>query len=319
MSASADEPVPGSGRRSPASAAAPIRSCRRSAPRPSACRARCTRHHRGRRRPAAPRPPARAGSFRRHPGPVRVRIEVVARRASRIGDLLRATDEAGELVRQVVRKRFERSDRGKFRAQLGPEDLVQPYRRREILEPMLPEIAEARPRPAAPCRSARAPPPREGSGRHGRRRRCAPPGGRRSRRSPRPRSTARRCAGPSGPARRHPPAIGGSPIARCASMQASSAARAVGKETNRPSPAASTWLPPCAAMASLTSRWWSVSSVAYASPSCSRRRVDPSMSVKSRLTVPDGSALVSRWRGLHHHPPASRMSRCRTRPATVRR
>ncbi len=61
----------------------------------------------------------------------------------RIGDLLRATDEAGELVRQVVRKRFERSDRGKFRAQLGPEDLVQPYRRREILEPMLPEIAEA--------------------------------------------------------------------------------------------------------------------------------------------------------------------------------
>ena len=32
--------------------------------------------------------------------------------------------------------------------------------------------------------------------------------------------------------------------------------------------------------------------VVYSSPSCSRRRVDPSMSVKSRLTVPDGSALA---------------------------
>ena len=61
----------------------------------------------------------------------------------RIGDLLGATDKAGELVRQVVRKRFERPHRGKFRAQLGPEDLVQPNRRREILEPMLPKIAEA--------------------------------------------------------------------------------------------------------------------------------------------------------------------------------
>ena len=61
----------------------------------------------------------------------------------RVGDLLRATDEAGELVWQVVRGRFERSDRGKFGGQLRPDDLVQAYRRREVLEPMLPEIPEA--------------------------------------------------------------------------------------------------------------------------------------------------------------------------------
>ena len=80
-----------------------------------------------------------------------------------------------------------------------------------------------------------------------------------------------------------------------AARAAAAAPPAVGKAMKNASPCVSTSTPPCAAAASRTIRRCSASASAYrAGPSSCSRRVEPSMSVKSSVTVPCGSARTGR-------------------------
>ena len=60
-----------------------------------------------------------------------------------LGDLRLAADERGHLRRQVVREVFERTQRREIGDQIGCEQLVDAFGLREILEPVLAEIAQA--------------------------------------------------------------------------------------------------------------------------------------------------------------------------------
>ncbi len=61
---------------------------------------------------------------------------------SSLGDLVDAADEAGRQHRQVVRRRVERSQRRKLVRQPGRHELTDPFRAREVLQPMLPEVSQ---------------------------------------------------------------------------------------------------------------------------------------------------------------------------------
>ena len=74
------------------------------------------------------------------------------------------------------------------RREVAVAELVDPLGRRQVLQPVLAQVAQ-------PVRARRAPPsrPRPAPARRGRRRRSAPPGGRRPRRTPPPPEAAYRC------------------------------------------------------------------------------------------------------------------------------
>ena len=95
---------------------------------------------------------------------------------------------------------------------------------------------------------------------------------------------------------------------------------AVGKAMKNASPCVSTSTPPCAAAASRTIRRCSASASAYrAGPSSCSRRVEPSMSVKSSVTVPSGSALTGRMMTTPERAePARAPGRRRTPPSRPR-
>ncbi len=76
--------------------------------------------------------------------------------------------------------------------------------------------------------------------------------------------------------------------ASCAETVALKASDARGNATNSASPWLSTSTPPCAPKTSRRTRRCSSSASTYASPSSKRRRVDPSMSVNTNVTVPLG-------------------------------
>ena len=60
----------------------------------------------------------------------------------RLGDFALAPDERRELLRQVVRRRFERAQRREILPQVGMQDLVDVLGRRQVLEPDAAEIAK---------------------------------------------------------------------------------------------------------------------------------------------------------------------------------
>ena len=62
------------------------------------------------------------------------------------GELALAADERRDLVRQVVRRRLHRAQRGKLGTQLRPDDLIHALGMREIAQPHAAEIAQRNPR-----------------------------------------------------------------------------------------------------------------------------------------------------------------------------
>src|SRR4051794_2239628 len=76
---------------------------------------------------------------------------------------------------------------------------------------------------------------------------------------------------------------------------AARAPSAVGKARRKASPAVSTSTPPDAVHAERTTVRWVARAVAYrSSPSWSRRRVEPSMSLNRKVTVPVGRSVDMR-------------------------
>ena len=75
-----------------------------------------------------------------------------------------------------------------------------------------------------------------------------------------------------------------------ASAAAATASAALGNATKNASPCVSTSTPECRANASRRARRWSASRSAYAAPCSWRSRVEPSTSVKRKVTVPLGSS-----------------------------
>ena len=126
--------------------------------------------------------------------------------------------------------------------------------------------------------------PRRGSpGRRDRRRRLSLRSGHRRRRSPLRRAAARRCAGRSAPGSAPWRALRSSPPRR------PRAPGAVGNAKKNASPCVSTSTPPSAAQASRIRRRCSASASAYPSaPSSCSSFVEPSTSVKRKVTVPEG-------------------------------
>ena len=148
-----------------------------------------------------------------------------------------------------------------------------------------------RPR-GATRRRARGSCRRGGRGRPCRRCRAARRARRRGRGSPRCRPPARPCAGPSGRGRRRRRASRG-PRGRAAPRRPpSTASRARGNAKKNASPCVSISTPPRSAKHSRISRRWSARSPSYRSPSCLSSAVEPSMSLKTNVTVPLGRAGI---------------------------
>src|SRR5919201_4054463 len=84
--------------------------------------------------------------------------------------------------------------------------------------------------------------------------------------------------------------------ASVAALAAASASDARENATKNASPCVSTSTPLCCANASRNTRRCSASASAYASPSSCSSRVEPSMSVNRKVTVPEGSSAT----GVHH-------------------
>ena len=192
---------------------------------------------------------------------------------------------------------------------------IEPLWRGQVLQAVLAEVAHrgVRARGAArrlgERRSARrAPPPR-----------CAPPDGRRCRRSPRRSRSARRCGSPC--------ARGSGPRASalCAPRPRPRPRRPRrAKATKNASPCVSTSTPSCLANASRSARRCSARRSAYAAPCSCSSRVEPSTSVKRKVTVPVGSPPRSRrdhlgrrgeCQGGRHR--SRRMGRAGLEPATL--
>src|SRR5579862_6947698 len=84
--------------------------------------------------------------------------------------------------------------------------------------------------------------------------------------------------------------------ARCASTAAPTASRARGKEKKNASPCVSISVPPRAPNVSRTRCRWSAETCPYASsPSSCKSFVEPSMSVKTNVTVPAGRVLIAAY------------------------
>jgi hypothetical protein len=97
--------------------------------------------------------------------------------------------------------------------------------------------------------------------------------------------------------------------ARCPAMQAATADLAPANAKNNPSPSESTSTPPWLATAPRrTSRCLS-STPAYRSPIRRSNRVDPSMSVNTKVTVPPGKGVSTRSRTASPVPRAERRPR----------
>src|SRR6266581_2228503 len=99
----------------------------------------------------------------------------------------------------------------------------------------------------------------------------------------------------------------GSSNARCASIAASTAARAEANAAHTPSPVFLNSHPPRASMAARSTSSCAARATCIASGSSSHRRVDPSISVKRNVTVPLGAlaliATMSRFRHLAYSLP----------------
>ena len=126
---------------------------------------------------------------------------------------------------------------GKSVGQAGDGQLEDALRAREVLEPVLAEVAQRDPGREAGRGQDSASFRRPGPGRHGPRSRCGPPGGRRGRRSRRPAPRRpRRCGCPSGRAPRPRRGHGSAASARWALTAASTADGALRKTTKNESP-----------------------------------------------------------------------------------
>src|SRR5436309_7295051 len=99
----------------------------------------------------------------------------------------------------------------------------------------------------------------------------------------------------------------GSSSARCASIAASTAARAEANAAYAPSPVCLNSQPPRASIAARTTSSCAANATCIASGSSSHLRVDPSISVKRNVTVPLGAlaliATMSRFRHLAYSLP----------------
>ena len=84
-----------------------------------------------------------------------------------------------------------------------------------------------------------------------------------------------------------------------ASSAAATASVALVNTTKNASPCVSTSIPPCRANASLSARLCSARSSAYRAPCSWRSRVDPSTSVKRKVTVPPGRSRIVTARSSH--------------------
>ena len=79
--------------------------------------------------------------------------------------------------------------------------------------------------------------------------------------------------------------------ARCASAAAVTAAPASGKTANVASPSVRTIVPSCAATASRMCRWCLALTSSHERPSLRARTIEPSTSVRRKVTVPVGRVM----------------------------
>ena len=83
--------------------------------------------------------------------------------------------------------------------------------------------------------------------------------------------------------------------ARCASTAAATASRARANAKKNASPCVSISTPPSSAKVSRMSRRWSESTPPYPSPSRLSSAVEPSMSLKTKVTVPLGREASAQY------------------------